>query len=309
MVKGEAGWKRVPGRAPRLWQKHNNRCQKAHVRLESFERHMDSAKLGITRLGSLWENSMKKVAALLAFSTILAVGQMAKAADIVEAPPEVYDWTGIYIGANVGYAFEGYGDQVGIQSNLGGGVIPFDELNVQGWFGGGQIGADWQAGWAVFGIVADIQFYDIDDDFNNTPSSDPDFDFIETDASSQIDWWGTFRGRLGWAWDRVLIYGTGGFAWASVEYDVFTENTINGVNAKLKDDYTATGWTAGGGLSWAIDDNWNVGGEVLYVNLGEETISGKARLADGGDPGLGEVLRTHATPDFWAARLNVNFKF
>jgi outer membrane immunogenic protein len=103
----------------------------------------------------------------------------------------------------------------------------------------------------------------------------------------------------------VLIYGTGGFAWAAVDYKVFSENTDNGVGAHMDDDYTATGWTAGGGLAWAIDDNWSAGAEVLYVNLGKETIKGKTNNFED----TGEVLRTHATPDFWAARFNVNFKF
>jgi outer membrane immunogenic protein len=113
------------------------------------------------------------------------------------------------------------------------------------------------------------------------------------------------RGRLGWAFDRVLIYGTGGLAWANVDYKVFTQNTGNGVNAHIDDDYTATGWTAGGGFAWAFDDNWSAGAEVLYVNLGKDTIKGNTNNFEN----TGEILETHATPDFWAARFNVNFKF
>jgi outer membrane immunogenic protein len=253
--------------------------------------------------GPMWENNMKKLAALLAVSTVLTFGAAAKAADIVEAPPEVYDWTGIYVGGNIGYAFEGNGNRVGLQSNQTGCCGSFGELNVQGIFGGGQIGADWQAGWAVFGLVADVAFADINDDFNN--HSNNSFPTVSTDAKDEIDWWGTVRGRLGWAFDRVLVYGTGGFAWANVDYKVFTTDGV--LSARVEDDYTATGWTAGGGLAYAIDENWSAGGEVLYVNLGEEEIDGRVRNAAGN--ATGEKLKTHATPDFWAAKFILNFKF
>src|SRR3954470_22852557 len=114
---------------------------------------------------------MKKLAAMLAVSTVLGFGATARAADMVEAPT-VYDWTGFYIGGNIGYAFEGQGDDVGISSNTGDDwpnqKVNFGSLNISGITGGAQIGADWQAGSAVFGIVADVQAADINDDFKST---------------------------------------------------------------------------------------------------------------------------------------------
>src|SRR4051812_50052974 len=91
---------------------------------------------------------MKKIAMLVA-SYVLVFGASAKAADIVEAPT-VYDWTGFYIGGNIGYAFEGQGDDVGISSNLGGGKFNFGSLDISGVTGGAQIGADLQGGGAGF---------------------------------------------------------------------------------------------------------------------------------------------------------------
>src|SRR5207249_6581355 len=101
---------------------------------------------------------MKKLAALLAFSTVLSFGAAARAADIVEAPA-VYDWTGFYIGGNIGYGFGG-DDKVGV-SATNGNCFEFDKLQESGIFGGGQIGYDWQAGPAVFGVVADIDSSDV----------------------------------------------------------------------------------------------------------------------------------------------------
>jgi outer membrane immunogenic protein len=245
---------------------------------------------------------MNRFAALLALSTVLAFGTTAKAADMVEAPT-VYDWTGFYIGGNIGYAFEGQGDAVGIASNKGGGKIHFGDLNITGVTGGGQIGADWQTGSFVLGAVADIQGADIQDDFKRSLVHDGTH--LTTDASSQVDWWGTVRGRAGWAFDRVLVYGTGGLAWGNVDYKVRSENTDNGVFANMNDNSTQTGWTAGGGIDWAVSDNWTVGGEVLYVNLGEQKLTGKTNNFGN----TGEILRTDETPDFWVARFLVNFKF
>jgi outer membrane immunogenic protein len=137
---------------------------------------------------------MKKFAAVLAFSTVLALGATAKAADMV--PPAAYDWTGVYVGGNIGYAFSGQ-DDVGIAVSNGN-FIDSDTLQLSGIFGGAQIGADWQASSAVFGVLADIEAADIKDDFNGVVS-----DGVTTDAKSEIDVFGTVRGRLGWAFDRV----------------------------------------------------------------------------------------------------------
>src|SRR5205807_3969648 len=138
--------------------------------------------------------------------------------DLPEAPT-IYDWTGFYLGGNIGYAFGG-DDKVGLDSNRGSASdIPnIDKLQLSGIFGGGQIGYDWQAGSAVFGAVADIEASDVKDDFNTR------FDFhgadLSASAKDNIDVWGTVRGKLGWAFDRVLVYGTGGLAWADINYKI-----------------------------------------------------------------------------------------
>src|SRR5437867_1044775 len=121
---------------------------------------------------------MKQLAVLFAFSTVLAFGATARAADMVEAPA-VYDWTGFYIG-------------------------------------GAQIGADWQWNSLVLGAIADVEGSTTYDDFTKTFVAKTGAD-LKVHASDDIDWWGTVRGRLGWAIDRVLIYGTGGLAWADVD--------------------------------------------------------------------------------------------
>jgi outer membrane immunogenic protein len=241
---------------------------------------------------------MKKFAAVLAFSTVLALGATAKAADMV--PPAAYDWTGFYVGGNIGYAFGG-NDDVGLSSTEpGAGIHNLDKLELNGIFGGAQIGADWQTNAIVFGAIADIEVADISDDFTKTVDTDDGPEKVH--ASDKIDVWGTLRGRLGWAFDRVLIYGTGGLAWANTDYKVKMSGDDDSFSAS--ETGTQLGYTVGGGLAWAIDDNWSVGAEYLYVNLGSFSVKGK--VPDDEDA---EVFKTQATPDFSSIKAFVNFKF
>lgn len=254
----------------------------------------------VRNLGLLWENNMKRLAVLFAFSSFLAMGAAARAADIVEAPA-VYDWTGFYIGGNIGYAFGG-DDRVELRSDTEVDLRDVGDLELNGIFGGGQIGYDWQAGSAVLGIVADIQVADINDDFKTRID---DQGFVR--GSDDIDVWGTVRGRLGWAFDRVLVYGTGGLAWADVDYKLDAVNEVALLEGHPQSQDTRTGYTLGGGLAWGINESWSVGAEYLYVNLGSYKVRGQ--VVDDGGNRIGETLETTATPDFHSVRAYVNFRF
>src|SRR5438132_3427955 len=121
----------------------------------------------------MWENTMKRLSALLAFSTVLAYGSLARAADLPEAPA-VYDWTGFYIGGNIGYAFGGQ-DTVGVDEELGGAHTFFGkvgDLHLSGIYGGPEIGYNFQAGQVVFGAEADFEFSGISDSVKGSASQD-----------------------------------------------------------------------------------------------------------------------------------------
>lgn len=185
---------------------------------------------------------MKSIFAAAAVA--LAVPSLASAADLrmpVKAPAivvaETFNWTGFYIGAHGGYGW--------------GGPRDFN-LSYDGGFGGGQIGYNWHMSpnW-VFGIEADISGGSI----SGTLAGGG--------ASTRIDYFGTVRGRLGYAVNNALIYGTGGFAYAN------NEVTIGGSSARLH-----TGWTAGGGVEWGITQNWSAKVEYLYARFGSENYFG-----------------------------------
>jgi outer membrane immunogenic protein len=170
--------------------------------------------------------------------------------------PEVYSWTGWYFGAFGGV---GTGDA---ELNATDGT---DDLSVDisssGAFGGGQAGFDYQTGNWVFGAVADIAAtsYGADAELSG--------DFGEASAESQLDYLGTVRARAGWAMDRTLFYGHGGFAYGKMDQEVrIGDDTV------FEGDTTKTGWTVGAGIEHAFTDNLSFQTEYSYVDLGDDEV-------------------------------------
>ena len=162
----------------------------------------------------------------------------AHAADIGRGygpPPYIstfgYNWSGPYVGANLGY-------QWGSVSNLG--------IDPSGFAGGAQLGYNWQTGQFVFGAEADIQASGADDTFATFKFSNP--------------WFGTLRGRAGLAMNNVLLYATAGLAFGSGKLEF----------AGLSESQTLWGWTGGAGIEVGFTPNWSVKAEYLYVDLDDD---------------------------------------
>jgi outer membrane immunogenic protein len=149
-------------------------------------------------------------------------------------------WEGAYIGVNGGYGW----------SNS-------SSTDADGAFGGGQIGYNWQRGRLVFGIEGDFQGSDIN-------SSNAGF------TGSDMDWFSTVRGRVGLANGPLLIYGTGGVAFADITNRV----------GLIEDSDTKTGYAVGGGLEWAFAPNWSAKAEYLFLGLGDDTVAGTGIKVD-----------------------------
>ena len=146
------------------------------------------------------------------------------------APFSGYNWNGVYVGANLGY-------QWGKVTNWGPSTEP------SGVMGGGQIGANWQFGTWVLGLEADIQASGANDTFAGYKFSNP--------------WFGTVRGRGGYAMNNVLLYVTGGLAYGGGTVDFgFTSES-----------QTHLGWTIGAGVEVGLTPNWSAKAEYLYVRL------------------------------------------
>lgn len=199
---------------------------------------------------------------LLAATALFAISSHAWAADaIVDAPAPVGDgatWTGLYFG---GFAGGSFGD-TDFQAGPSGGPS-FIDLSVtsSGFTGGAQIGYDWQIDNFVIGAVADIAYTDYKADVS---ASVPGFG---GEAESKLQYLGTVRGRLGYAWDRALIYGHGGFAYGKSEQSI----SLNGTEI-FSGSQNRTGWTVGAGIEYKLTDHVSFGTEYAYVDLGNKSI-------------------------------------
>lgn len=203
---------------------------------------------------------MKKI--LLSGVALLVLSIPAAAADLarypVKAPPPVvvpiFSWTGFYIGGNVGWAW--LNNDLTVSPAFG---IPPTSINVgdaNGFTGGLQAGYNWQfANNVVLGIEADVQWADLG---SSSVAVIPFGPFAAGLTDASLDAYGTVRARLGYAFDRVLPYITGGLAWGRSDY-----GSIYGVDTSE----TNWGWTIGGGVEYAFTNNWTAKIEYQYIDL------------------------------------------
>ena len=184
----------------------------------------------------------------------LALRQRPVAAEPI-AIAALYDWSGFYIGAQVGWQSERdrYSD-IGIGSNLGSDT--FAKTTQDGVVGGLHAGYNFQAGSIVFGIEADAELTSLSYAWRDP--SDWGYD-------QRIRAQGSLRGRLGYTFDRTLVYATGGLAVASIS----TTYCECGSYETFKNK--AWGWTAGAGVQHAFNRNWSARVEYRYADLGSIT--------------------------------------
>lgn len=177
-------------------------------------------------------------------------------------------------------------------------------LDAQGVFGGVQVGYNWQREHVVFGIEADIQDSDINDRVGGFYSNNPAFAGV---ANADLDWFGTVRGRLGYATGRMLIYATGGLAYGDVDFNSFAVDGATGNSIGIGRDKTKIGYTVGGGVEYALDPKWSMKLEYQYINLGDETVVGEA-VSPAGAP-TGETFKSGYDFDVHTVRAGLNYRF
>jgi outer membrane immunogenic protein len=201
----------------------------------------------------------------LTLTTLGLLGAMAAgpatAADIrvpYKAPPPsyvttFYNWTGFYIGAHAGYAwadFEGSDTLTGLLT---------DSVSARGFIYGGQVGFNYQLGSWVFGVEGDFTLGDV--------RYSEDLLLGLASASVELDRIYTVAGRIGYAFDRTLIYGKFGAAWTREEYNF----TVLGASANAAVD--RTGWLLGVGVEYAFAGNWSAKIEYNYLDMGSKDVT------------------------------------
>ncbi len=212
---------------------------------------------------------------LLASAGAMAfAGSVALAADLPISPPPppapVFTWTGIYLGGQIGFAWGNGG--VGTFAAAGPSDVftaSFDG-SAQGVIGGAHVGYNYQINQWVLGLEGSVDGTSLEKTVTGIGS---DF-FGNTDAlsfSTRSGIQGSIRARAGFAWDRLLIYATGGVAFAGFDSGItdvggFITNGFQDATANFSN--TRVGWTAGGGIEYAMTNSWSVRVEYRYSGFG-----------------------------------------
>ena len=189
----------------------------------------------------------------LAALTLLASSFSTQAADlrrpVYKGPMSdvgYYNWTGFYAGINGGY---GWGS-----SNWG--LLPGNRIEPKGGMFGGTLGYNYQVGAIVFGFEGDFDWSGLSGSFACVPGL--------AACETTSDWLATFRGRIGYAFDRWLPYLTGGGAYG----DVTATAAAPFLGTAFSASNNQFGWTLGGGIEYAFMSNWSAKVEYLHVDLG-----------------------------------------
>ena len=292
---------------------------------------------------------MNKLATAIAVAGLIATpafaADMPVKAPAAPMPAPVYNWTGWYVGVNAGASMGNANTDFNVSPvtcgsgcayNLGHG---FSDRNYpDGFIGGGQIGYNWQySPLIVVGLEADFQG-SLERQSSNLTNSLTDFNEDGccavtgvTNYTTQIDWFGTVRGRLGYVWGngQVMSYLTGGLAYGEVKIN--GTNTISvsclptacspsaqgSFSQPFNQSHVNTGWVLGYGTEGAIDfwgaHNWTWKVETLYMDLGHLNATGAfsgcpGNLCTVGTPNASQIAtNTHFTD--WILRGGLNYRF
>jgi len=246
---------------------------------------------------------MKRI--LIAGALALAAGGQALAADLPPGPmpPRApatyvpvavpyYNWGGIYLGINGGY--DGFGNSNWTNGPL---ATSTGSFSTKGFLGGGTLGANFQAGAFVFGVEGDLDW----DNISGTSVAGCGFGAgAGISCQTQQNWLGTARGRVGYAFDRILIYATGGGAFGNIK------GTINGSTPPLgTSSNTEFGWTAGAGIEYALAQNWTAKVEYLFVDF----ANGSFGIPAMGGPAPFPATTAAISLNENIVRAGVNYKF
>jgi outer membrane immunogenic protein len=218
---------------------------------------------------------MSKVLGILLSATALVAfglsATSAEAADLVapapvyKAPPAYvppFSWTGFYIGGNVGVGWS----QGNVTDDFFG--LNLTNSNNASFLGGGQVGGNYQIGQFVIGAEADFDWLANNQNSGTTVSVGG----TTLQVNSNDRWITTVAGRLGYAFDHVLIYGKGGGGWVGNNNFTVT-NVPTGASFSLANDSTNSGWLAGGGVEWAFAPNWTVRAEYDFLGLSNRSFT------------------------------------
>jgi len=250
---------------------------------------------------------MKKLIAGIAFLAVGAFNATGAFADgggsIKDAPPlppacgsSTFNWNGAFAGVQLGTA--NFRSAVTAEDILG----LATQREESGFTIGGVIGYNWQKCNTVFGIEADLAWTDVDRSWGlNLGGIAPGLPPLFA-ARSQMDWYGSVKMRSGFAFDNMLLYLTGGFAFANIQHS--GADTIVGNAFAFNNDKTRFGWVVGAGTEYALTNRITWRSEATYTRFEDQDFNLNINL--GGPPA---AIKLNAQDELWMVRTGLNFKF
>jgi outer membrane immunogenic protein len=198
------------------------------------------------------------------------------------------------VGAHVGAAY--YRAERHDQDAFFGGYTDSSSPTDSGIIGGIQAGYNWQRRCTVFGFEIDASWGSQNADYRLYPSDPAENQF----HNREMRWFGTARTRTGIIVDDVMLYVTGGLAWANVRDHVHYTGSSGTIVFDAYDNQTRWGWTAGVGSEWAFGGGWTFKSEVLYMQLRQRDF-----IVDY----FGTPYQFKANDSAWIARVGINYIF
>jgi outer membrane immunogenic protein len=214
-----------------------------------------------------------------------------------------FSWTGCYIGGYVGGAWS---DREATAFDRG----TYNSFTPQPWsyntdssvIGGGTVGCNYQPVGSpfVFGLEGEIGYLHL-----SGSAADP-VTGIDPIASTKVgDWYGMITGRLGYSWDRALVYVKGGAAFVNVEHSIF--DNVGAVTVAGTSSGTKATWTVGGGLEYALNQNWSLKAEYMFIGLDDNATT--CGVIVGGGANGSRHCWDHDTGGIHTAKIGLNYRF
>jgi outer membrane immunogenic protein len=250
--------------------------------------------------GFIWGAGVRKslLSGVSIGALVLATGAHAadlRARPIYKTPPtpplQPWTWTGFYVGGNIGGA-EAHSSITNDPASSSPWLVGQANADRGSVIGGLQAGLNYQIYNVVLGIEGDIGWASLSRSVAALSLAGPGFDTY----SSKLDTLGTVRGRVGLAFDRLLVYGTGGAAFANLK-DQLVDTAAH---FTASPNSSVTGWTAGGGIEYAFADHWTAKAEYLHVGFPDRTAFSSIAA-------LGYAFTFKDSLDI--GRVGINYKF
>lgn len=276
------------------------------------------------------------ISALLGAS-VTSAADIAPVYKAAPATPQVYNWSGVYIGGYAGYAWgksnaNGASDcPTGVPFRLGyycDTTVPVllanqaavsnqatGNISSSGSTWGGYTGINWQSGNWVIGAEADLGAFNLGGSRSGSARFPTQTFGFTVGSSVDTDWLFTARGRFGWAVSNLLIYGTGGVAMTRLNLSgTYSDQatlepiaTANGIGAASASS-NRVGYVVGGGIEWALTQNWILRGEYLFMDFGSTGVNVRVTNASVAAAGQANNLLTNIDLSAQVLRFGLSYK-